>query len=174
MQVDGKLLAEESLINYSQMAYSSIFGKFDLKLEETEDGFAIEGDRKKVETFQNIFKAILNAISSFDKNIKLMILSGPKNDDYSHIAIPYGVELLYEVFADRNYNDDGTLVSRMHENAVIHDDLDVVDRIVNLKERGYITSIDGKRLFLKADSVCVHGDNDKALDFVRLLRKALI
>lgn len=58
MQVDGKLLAEESLISYSQMAYSSIFGKFDLKLEETEDGFAIEGDRKKVETFQNIFKAI--------------------------------------------------------------------------------------------------------------------
>ena len=123
---------------------------------------------------ENIFKAILNAISSFDKNIKLMILSGPKNDVYSHIAIPYGVELLYEVFADRNYNDDGTLVSRMHENALIHDDLDIVDRIVNLKERGYITSIDGRKLFLKADSVCVHGDNDKALDFVRLLRKALI
>lgn len=56
--MDGKLLAEESLINYSQMAYSSIFGKFDLRIEETEDGFAIEGDRKKVETFQNIFKAI--------------------------------------------------------------------------------------------------------------------
>ena len=56
--MDGKLLAEESLINYSQMAYYSIFVKFDLKIEETEDGFAIEGDRGKVETFQNIFKAI--------------------------------------------------------------------------------------------------------------------
>ena len=83
------------------------------------------------------------------------------------------MKLLFEVFADRNYNDDGSLVSRMDENAVLHDELEVVNRIVNLKDKGYLYSINGQKLFLKTDSVCVHGDNDKALEFIKLLRKAL-
>ena len=122
---------------------------------------------------ENIFKAILNAISSYDKNIKLMILSSPKNEAYSFTAKNYSINLIYEVFADRNYNDDGSLVSRVLENAVIHDELNVVDRIVTLKERGYLTTTSGQKLFIKADSVCVHGDNEKALEFIKLLRKAL-
>ena len=73
---------------------------------------------------ENIFKAVLNAISSFDKNIKLMILSSAKNEAYEYTAKLYSINLIYEVFADRNYNDDGSLVSRMHENAVIHDELE--------------------------------------------------
>ncbi|MGD9623630.1 MAG: 5-oxoprolinase subunit PxpA [Arcobacter sp.] len=122
---------------------------------------------------ENIFKAVLNAIASFDKNIKLMILSGPKNEAYEHISKLYSINLIYEVFADRNYNDDGSLVSRMNENAVIHDELEVVNRIKNLKDRGYLYSVNGQKLFLKTDSVCVHGDNEKALEFIKLLRKAL-
>jgi 5-oxoprolinase (ATP-hydrolysing) subunit A len=122
---------------------------------------------------ENIFKAILNAISSFDKNIKLMILSNSKNEAYEYTAKIYSINLIYEVFADRNYNDDGTLVSRMHENAVIHDELEVVSRIVNLKEKGFLHSLNGQKLFLKADTICVHGDNEKALDFIKLLKRAL-
>ncbi len=122
---------------------------------------------------ENIFKAILNAISSFDKNIKLMILSTPNNDAYNHTASMYGINLIYEVFADRNYNDDGTLVSRMNENAVIHDELKVAQRIGILKDKGYIQSVNNNKLFIQADTICVHGDNEKALDFIKLLKKAL-
>ena len=122
---------------------------------------------------ENIFKAVLNAISSFNKNIKLMVLSGPKNEEYEYTAKLYDIKLLFEVFADRNYNDDGSLVSRMHENAVIHDELEVVSRIVNLKEKGFLHSLNGQKLFLKADTICVHGDNEKALDFIKLLKRAL-
>ncbi len=122
---------------------------------------------------ENIFKAILNAVSSFNKNIRVMILSGPKNEEYDYTAKLYDINLLYEVFADRNYNDDGTLVSRMDSNAIIHDELEVVNRIANLKDKGYLYSINAQKLFLKTDSVCVHGDNDKALEFIKLLRKAL-
>ena len=61
----------------------------------------------------------------------------------------------------------------MNENAVIHDELEVVSRIVNLKEKGFLHSINGQKLFLKTDTICVHGDNEKALDFIKLLRKAL-
>lgn len=122
---------------------------------------------------ENIFKAILNAVSSFNKNIKLMVLSGPKNEEYEYTAKLYDIKLLFEVFADRNYNDDGTLVSRMQNNAIIHEDLDVITRVINLKEKSLVTSVDGHKLFLKCDSICVHGDNEKALDFIKLVRKAL-
>ena len=123
---------------------------------------------------ENIFKAVLNAVSSFNKNIRVMILSGPKNEEYEYTAKLYDINLLFEVFADRNYNDDGSLVSRMEESAVIHEELDVIARVVNLKEKSLVTSINGHKLFLKCDSICVHGDNEKALEFVKLVRKALI
>lgn len=122
---------------------------------------------------ENIFKAILNAISSFDKNIKLMILSGAKNEAYEHTAKNYSISLIYEVFADRGYNDDGSLVSRMHENAAISDELEIVSRIINLKEKGYINSINTEKLFLKTDTICVKGDDKRSLEFIKLIRKAL-
>lgn len=123
---------------------------------------------------ENIFKAVLNAVSSFNKNLKLMVLSGPKNEEYEYTAKLYDIKLLFEVFADRNYNEDGTLVSKMEENAIINDSLDVISRVINLKEKSFITSIDGQKLFLKCDSICVHGNNDKAIEFVKLVKKALI
>ena len=122
---------------------------------------------------ENIFKAVLNAVSSFDKNIKVMVLSGAKNEEYEYTAKLYDISLIFEVFADRNYNDDGTLVSRIHENAIIHDELDVMSRVMNLKERRFITSVNGQKLFLKCDSICVHGDNEKALEFIKSVRKSL-
>lgn len=123
---------------------------------------------------ENIYKAVLSAISSFDKNIKLMILSSPKNEAYKYTAILYGIELLYEIFADRNYNDDGSLVSRMKPEAMITDELDVMERVRILVANGYINSINGNKLFLNADTICVHGDSDNALTFIKALQKVLI
>lgn len=122
---------------------------------------------------ENIYKAIVSAIASFDKNIKIMILSGPKNEAYKHTALLYGINVIYEVFADRNYNDDGTLVSRTRENAVIHDELDVAQRITTLKNYGYLYSVSGQKLFMAVDTICVHGDNENALEFIKLLKKAM-
>ncbi len=122
---------------------------------------------------ENIFKAILSAISSFDRNIRLMILSNPNNEAFSYTAKIYDIGLIYEVFADRNYNDDGSLVSRMNPDAVIHDEMLVIERIQNLKDRGFLESINGHRLFLKADTVCVHGDGSNALEFIKALQKVV-
>ncbi len=122
---------------------------------------------------KNIFEAILKAISSFDKSIKLMILSTTKNKEFKRLADEYGISLIYEVFADRNYEDDGTLVARSKENAVINQEQEVAQRIEILKNEGYLQSINGKKLFLDVDTICVHGDNEKAIEFIKLLRKAL-
>ena len=122
---------------------------------------------------ENILKAVLSAISSFDKNIKLMVLSTPNNEAYKHTALLYGINLLFEVFADRNYNDNGTLVSRAMPNAMIHDDLELAQRIINLRDRGYIETINKEKLFIEANTICVHGDNKNALGFIKLLKKSL-
>lgn len=120
-----------------------------------------------------IFKAILEAIASYDKDIKLMILSTQNNKNYNQMASSYGISLIYEVFADRNYNDDGTLLSRTLPNAIIENESDVLSIIQTLKEKKYIKSINGKKLYLEVDSICVHGDNEKALDFIKILRQSL-
>ncbi|WP_044415397.1 5-oxoprolinase subunit PxpA [Halarcobacter anaerophilus] len=122
---------------------------------------------------QNIYKAILSAVAAFDKNIKLMILSNPNNEAFEYTAKMYGITLIYEVFADRNYNDDGTLVSRMLPNAVITDELEIMQRVKTLKEYGFLESINSKRLYLKADTICVHGDTEDALNFIKSLYKVL-
>lgn len=118
-----------------------------------------------------IFISILKAISSYDTSIKLMILSTLNNDNYAKIASKYNIELIYEVFADRNYTNDGYLVPRNQENAVIHDEKTILNRITTLKNDGYLQSIDNEKLYIKSDSICVHGDNEKAIDFIKLLKQ---
>ncbi|WP_428024724.1 5-oxoprolinase subunit PxpA [Arcobacter sp.] len=120
-----------------------------------------------------IFKAILSAISSYDKNIKLVVLSTSKNEEYKQIALLYGISLLFEVYADRNYSDDGFLLSRVEKDSIISDELDILERIETLKERGYITSINKAKLFLQADTICVHGDNEKSYEFIKIASRLL-
>ena len=131
---------------------------------------ALYNDMMKDET---IFKAILQAISSFDTNIKLMILSTPNYEKFETLASSYGIGLIYEVFADRNYNDDGSLVSRSSKDAVVQDENEVIQRVNVLAKDGYINSINDKKLFIKADTICVHGDGEHALSFIRGLKKVL-
>jgi len=118
-----------------------------------------------------IFKAIAKAISKYDVKIKLMILSSNKNTYYEKIASRYKLSLLYEVFADRAYSDEGFLVPRTQEGAVISDKNEVLKRAKLLFEEGVLESISDKRLKLKTDTLCVHGDNESALTLIKSLYK---
>ncbi|RLA70803.1 MAG: LamB/YcsF family protein [Epsilonproteobacteria bacterium] len=118
-----------------------------------------------------VFKAIAKAVSKYDKNIKLMILSNTYNHEYTTIADKYNISLLYEVFADRAYQDNGQLVPRSEDGAVLESVEEVLNRAKLLKEHGYIESINGKKLTLQADTLCVHGDNAKALGIIKALHQ---
>ncbi len=78
-----------------------------------------------------------------------------------------------EVFADRAYMDDGTLAPRSLPGAVIHDEEVAIRRVIRMVKEGTVVSTSGKVIELKADSICVHGDNPKAIDFVRKIRDTL-
>ncbi|GAB6074988.1 5-oxoprolinase subunit PxpA [Nautilia lithotrophica] len=117
-----------------------------------------------------VFRAVLNAASVL--NLPVMILSSSKNEEYENIADEFGVKLIYEVFADRNYTDDGFLVPRSRQNAVISNKNEILERVLMFKE-GYILSENKKVLNLKVDTICVHGDNEKALEIIKAIREIL-
>ena len=85
-----------------------------------------------------------------------------------------GLRAASEVFADRAYNDDGTLVSRKLPGAVIKDKDLAIRRVVRMVKEGKVESVNGNDIAIKADSICVHGDNPKALEFVRNIRETLV
>lgn len=159
-----------AIIIYQLGALNGFCKVHDTKVSYVKPHGALYNDMMKDE---DIYKSILKAISSFDKNIKLMILSTPKYKKFETLADSYGIELIYEVFADRNYNNDGSLVSRTQSNAVVENENEVIQRVKVLSNEGYINSINGTKLFIKADTICVHGDGQNALSFIKALKKVL-
>lgn len=81
--------------------------------------------------------------------------------------------MVAEAFADRAYTPEGVLVSRREAGAVLHDPAQVADRMLDLVRTGEITAIDGSRVRLQADSICVHGDSPGAVAMARAVRQRL-
>ena len=115
--------------------------------------------------------AMCEAVYEVDKDIIFMGLAGSK---MITVAEKVGLKAASEVFADRAYNDDGTLVSRKLPGSMIKDKDLAIKRVVRMIKEGKVETINGNHIDIKADSVCVHGDNPKALEFVKNIRETLI
>ena len=115
-------------------------------------------------------RAICEAIYEFDKNLIVLALSG---GELARAAKDMGLRTALEVFADRSYEEDGTLVNRRKDGAMITDEDEAIARVVRMVKEKKVTAITGKDIPIQADSVCVHGDGAKALAFVARIRKAL-
>ena len=120
-----------------------------------------------------IFDTVMEAVSSYDSRLKLMILSSGQNAHYAKLASKSNLPLLYELFADRNYTDEGALVPRKQENAVIEEVDQIVARVGYYLETGTILSENNTALSLEGDSLCVHGDNEASLAVIKALRDVL-
>ncbi|KRM89976.1 LamB/YcsF family protein [Liquorilactobacillus cacaonum] len=114
--------------------------------------------------------AICKAIKFVDPNLPIYALAGSET---VRAAQAVGIPCAQEVFGDRNYLPDGNLVPRSEANAVITDPIEVAAHVIEMVETQSVTAIDGSIIPLKADSVCVHGDNAAALAIVANLRKTL-
>lgn len=115
---------------------------------------------------EDIAKAVVDAV--YDINPHLMIF-GLGNSALLEEAEKRGLPIAREFFADRNYLDDGSLVPRTENDALIHDVNIVTQRVVQLVEDGSMTTVTGKIIPIKADTVCVHGDGKTALELVKVL-----
>lgn len=106
-----------------------------------------------------------------EENIILMALSGSY---IAQEAKKRGIRVAQEVFADRGYNADGTLVNRSKPGAFVKNIADALPRVIRMIKEGKVTTADGQDIPIQADSICVHGDNPKAIEFVKQIRQGLV
>ena len=78
-----------------------------------------------------------------------------------------------EAFADRAYRPDGRLVSRREPGAVLHDPAAIAERVATMVTSGQVTAIDGSRVAVSVESVCVHGDSPGAVQIATAVRERL-
>lgn len=115
-------------------------------------------------------RAICEGIRAVDPELPIL---APGSSCMVKAAREMGLPFICEVFADRAYMPDGTLVPRKQPGAMIEDEEEAVKRVLRMVTEGKIRAIDGTEIPVQADSVCVHGDGEKALLFVEKIRTAL-
>ena len=115
-------------------------------------------------------RAVAEAVAEVDSNLVLLALSGSA---MIRAAEEIGLPCASEVFADRNYEEDGSLRARSKPDAVIRDEDECIARVLRMVTEGKVTAVTGRDIEIRADSVCVHGDTPKALLFIQRIRDAL-
>ena len=120
---------------------------------------------------KTIAEVIVEVMKSIHLPLKLYV---PYGSLISEIAINEGIPITYEVFADRNYNDDLSLVSRTRENAVILDAGKMTSHVQNMVLHKKVKTISGVEVPIKVETICVHGDNPEALKLIKKLRQNLM
>jgi UPF0271 protein len=115
--------------------------------------------------------SIARAVAQFDAALMLFGLAGSRLIEAGRRA---GLTTASEVFADRAYRRDGTLVSRTEAGAVLHDAAVVVPRAVAMVRDGLVMADDGTEVPLQGDTLCVHGDTPAAAELAAQIRAALL
>lgn len=117
-----------------------------------------------------VLKTVMQAVSELDATIPLMVMAVPEAPEIKKMAKIHGIDILFEAFSDRLYTDEGRLTPRNAPQAV-HATFELIEKQVEqLCETGSLTTASGKILAIHADTICVHGDGEHALNAVKRIR----
>ena len=114
---------------------------------------------------------IAKAINDIDKNIIFLVPTGSKMEI---AAKKLNMKIACEIFADRNYEDDGNLVSRSKDHALITNPEVAKKHVLSMVKNQAINCYSGKQIPCEIDSVCIHGDNKSSLATAKSIRENLI
>lgn len=115
--------------------------------------------------------AIAKAVQAIDKNLIFYGLSG---SFLISEAETLGLKTASEVFADRTYQTDGSLTPRSAFDALITDSETAIKQVLQMIQTQTVTAASGETISIKAETVCIHGDGEHALEFARMIRQKLI
>ncbi len=118
----------------------------------------------------NLSKILAETIYNIDKNLIYLVPTGSMMEK---AARKFNMKIACEIFADRNYEDDGNLVSRVKENAIITDPEKCKKHVLEMVKNQSINCMSGKKIKCEIDSICIHGDNIKSLETARQIKKVL-
>jgi 5-oxoprolinase (ATP-hydrolysing) subunit A len=113
---------------------------------------------------------VIEAIKSIALPVKLYV---PYQSVIAELAINENIPIVYEAFADRNYNDDLSLVSRTEKKAIILNATEMFNHILKMIRQQKVRTINGVEVDIKAHTYCVHGDNPEAVFLIKELKEKL-
>jgi 5-oxoprolinase (ATP-hydrolysing) subunit A len=119
---------------------------------------------------ERLADAIARAIASVDPKL---ILFAPDNSQLARGGEAHGLQIAREIFADRNYLNDGWLVPRTRPDALLSDPKEGAQRVLRMLREGKVQSVEGRDVDVRGETICVHGDTPGAVEFARELRTQL-
>lgn len=119
---------------------------------------------------KELAEAIAEAIYKVDPELILFGLSG---SELVAAGEKVGLKTAHEVFADRTYQEDGSLTPRSRPDAMVQTDEEAVAQVVRMIKEGKVLSRQGSDVIIKAHTVCIHGDGAHALEFARQIKESL-
>jgi UPF0271 protein len=119
---------------------------------------------------EDLALAIARAIKGVDASLMNVCMPGLLMEKASHAV---GIPVVREIFADRTYEDNGTLTSRKKPGSVLHDADFAAERILRAVQDKAVTTVSGKRIPVEIDTICVHGDEPSAVVMARTVRAKL-
>ena len=119
----------------------------------------IAKDKKEAQKFIRIIK----------KYVKNCFLYVPCHSEIAKVALENNVNIKFEAFADRNYNDDVSLVSRNTKNALIFSPKEVAKHVLHIVKTNKVKTVSGFEKELKVDTFCIHGDTENVIEIASFL-----
>jgi 5-oxoprolinase (ATP-hydrolysing) subunit A len=119
---------------------------------------------------ERLAHAIARAIESVDPKL---ILFAPDKSELARAGEAHGLQIAREIFADRNYLNDGWLVPRTRPDALLRDPKEAAARILRMLREGKVRSVEGQDVDVRGETICVHSDTPGAAEFARELRTQL-
>jgi UPF0271 protein len=115
-------------------------------------------------------EVLVRAVADFDPGL---VISVSTDTAIERAADALGLRVATSFLADRAYGDDGALVSRRLDGAVIHDEAAVMQRVMQVLQEGSVNSITGKKMPMRVRSILLHGDTPGAVALARSVRRAI-
>ncbi len=157
----------KNLVTYQLGALEGFLRKHGAKLQHVKPHGALYNMAARDRALAD---AICQAVREFDPELILMGLAGSELVKAAEAA---GLNYANEFFSDRAYEEDGSLVARSKEGAMVTDEDEAIGRVIRAVKEKKVTAITGRDIAITADSICIHGDGAKALAFARRIRQAL-
>ncbi len=114
---------------------------------------------------------LAKSINEISKDLIYLVPTGSKMEE---AAKKLNMKIACEIFADRNYEDDGNLVSRKKQNALITDPDEAKKHVLSMVQNQALNCLSGKKIPCEIDSVCIHGDNESSLATAKSIRDNLL
>lgn len=159
----------QSFVQYQMAALDGMAAIQGLTMQYVKPHGALYNDMMSKD---NVRSSIMQAVASYHRPVVLMLQGTPDAVAHRAEAEKYGLEIWFEAFADRCYEDDGRLMARTKEGAV-HSREKMLDQVKRLKATGTVISASGKEIQLHANTLCVHGDNMAGVNAIAEIRELI-